>query len=292
MTVDVVAEERRRLFGHQAQPSVGQQTRLDQRLETVADTQNQTAPVEQTMYFLRNILVVQHIGNEFTAAVRLVARREAAAEHEDMARSDRLLHPADRIENSLRRQVAEHLAAHFGTRPAEGLRGVVVAVAAREYGDENHRTLDRLARIGEAAESRHRLHDRRMVDSLIGINRRKAFGIGPVKLFERHFFAVDRERFLRLGMSQQLGGREIERLGALHHDRTVRVVEQRSLIHLDIGTDAVAERHLGQRFRHTAEADGIARNDLAGLDSRTYEIEIPLQRPGIGHMVFERGMTH
>ena len=60
----------------------------------------------------------------------------------------------------------------------------------------------------------------------------------------------------------------------------------------DIGTDAVAERHLGQRFRHTAEADGIARNDLAGLDSRTYEIEIPLQRPGIGHMVFERGMTH
>ena len=88
------------------------------------------------MYFLRNILVVQHIGNEFTAAVRLVARREAAAEHEDMARSDRLLHPADRVENSLRRQVAEHLAAHFGTRPAEGLRGVVVAVAAREYGDE------------------------------------------------------------------------------------------------------------------------------------------------------------
>lgn len=127
---------------------------------------------------------------------------------------------------------------------------------------------------------------------LIGINRRKAFGIGPVKLFERHFFAVDRERFLRLGMSQQLGGREIERLGALHHDRTVRVVEQRRFIHLDIGTDAVAERHLGQRFRHTAEADGIARNDLAGLDSRTYEIEIPLQRPGIGHMVFERGMTH
>ena len=60
---------------------------------------------------------------------------------------------------------------------------------------------------------------------------------------------------------------------------------------VNAGCEVTAWNHNDRPYA-TAEADGIARNDLAGLDSRTYEIEIPLQRPGIGHMVFERGMTH
>ena len=66
MTVDVVAEERRRLPGHHAQPPVRQQARLDKGLETVADAQDQAAPVEQAMYFLCNIFVIQNVGDKFT----------------------------------------------------------------------------------------------------------------------------------------------------------------------------------------------------------------------------------
>ena len=96
MTVDVVAEQRRRLLGDHAQTSVRQKARLDQRLETVADAQDQAAAVGQSVDFVANILIVQHIDNEFGASVGFVARRETACEHEDVRPADMLLHFGDR----------------------------------------------------------------------------------------------------------------------------------------------------------------------------------------------------
>ena len=150
VAVDVVAEERRGLLRDHAETAVGQQTRLDQCLETVADTQNQAATVQQRVDLRHDILVVQHVDDELGTAVGFVTRGEAAAQHEDMRPADVLLHLGDRTQDVVAGDVAQHAHLHLGTGPAERLGRIVVAVRAREDRNVNQRVFDRLARIGEA----------------------------------------------------------------------------------------------------------------------------------------------
>ena len=69
MAVDVVAEQRRRILGHHAQAAVRQQAGFDERLETVADAEDQPAAVEQRMDFIVYILIVKYVDDKLGAAV-------------------------------------------------------------------------------------------------------------------------------------------------------------------------------------------------------------------------------
>ncbi len=130
--VDVVAEEGRGVLGDHSEPAVRQQAGLHESLESVADAQNQTSSGKKPLDGLCHNLVVQHVGDELAASVRLVAGGEAAAEHQDLALVDVLLHLVDGLEHILVGKVAEHGGAHLGPGLAERLRRVVVTVRARE----------------------------------------------------------------------------------------------------------------------------------------------------------------
>ena len=149
--VDVVAEQRRGILRHHAQTAVRQQSRLDQRLKTVADAEDKAAAVKQRVNFLAYILVVKYVHDKLRAAVRLVARREAAAKHENMGAADMLLHLGDRAQDVVAAQIAQYAGRHLGSRVAERLGRIVIAVRAGEYGQVGHRTLDGFALIGKGA---------------------------------------------------------------------------------------------------------------------------------------------
>ena len=85
MAVDIVPEQCRRILCHHSETAVRKKTRLDKRLEAVADSEDKSSPVEKLMYLFCNLLIVQHIGYELTASVRLISCRESSAQGKYMA---------------------------------------------------------------------------------------------------------------------------------------------------------------------------------------------------------------
>ena len=98
---------------------------------------------------IRYILVVQHVCNELSAAVRFVSRRESTAEHEDMTLVDILLHLSDRPEDVFFSKVAEYAHADLRTGIAPCLRRIIVTVGSREYRQICYRFLYWLSLISE-----------------------------------------------------------------------------------------------------------------------------------------------
>ena len=237
------------------------------------------------MDLLRDILVVEYVGDELAASVGFVARRESAAEHEDVAPADMLLHLADRAEDRLGREVAEDRRLDLGAGAAEGAGRVVVAVRTREDGQVGHGVLHRLAPVDERAGCGGALHDRPTVRAAVGIDSGEALAVGAAQRVERHPLAVNSQRFVGRRPAQPHGEGRIEFDGALHHDRTVVVGEQRLLRQLDLRADSVAESHLRQRLGHTAEPDGIARHDPTCGNPLGSIVPQGSERRGIGHTV-------
>ena len=135
MAVDIIAEERGRVGRYHAEFAVGQQAALDEGLEAVADTEDESPAVNQRGDSRCHLPIVDDIGNELTAAVGLIACGEAAREHQDMAAVDMRRHLINGVEHILRREVAEDSRLHLCARCPPCLRTVVVAVRTREDGD-------------------------------------------------------------------------------------------------------------------------------------------------------------
>jgi len=72
MAVDVVAEEGRAVLGHLAEASVWKESGLDESLESVADAEDKAATVDKSVDGISYLLVVENVGDELTASVRLV----------------------------------------------------------------------------------------------------------------------------------------------------------------------------------------------------------------------------
>ena len=70
MSVDIVSEQCRRILGHAAEMSVREKSRLDEGLESVADSEDETAACDESLDSSRNLLIVKDIGNELAASVR------------------------------------------------------------------------------------------------------------------------------------------------------------------------------------------------------------------------------
>ena len=129
--------------------SVGQESGLDECLETVADAQNQASAGKQVFDSAADFLLVEYGDDEFGRAIGFVTEGKSSGEHEYLGFIQVLYHLVDGVDNILFGEVTEdsHLDLCSGFTPSLG--AVVVAVGAREDGDVHDRSFD-----GESRESR------------------------------------------------------------------------------------------------------------------------------------------
>ena len=294
VAVDVVAEERRGIRRHAAQLPVREQAALDQRLEAVADAQDKAAAREEVRDGGADLGVVDDVGDELAAAVRLVTGGEAAAEGEDLALGDPLREGVDGPEDILRRQVPEHERTDLGPGLAESLGGVIVAVGAREHRQAHDGMLHRSAGVDEVLRiERDRRYGRdRLVEGGLHpwrIELEIAALIGLFKGFQGHFAAIDLDA--GNGHDTELDGAGVvQGSSGLDHGGTIAQGEEFRLRDLDIHAEGVAHRHLHEGFGDAAVGQRPGRNDVAGADFLVQEVPVVFQLLRVGHPVRERGM--
>ena len=89
MSADRIARERRRLRIKRHDLAVRKEAELDERLETVADTEDQPLSLLQKFHDrLSDARISERRRDELARAVRLVAARETARQHEDLSLID------------------------------------------------------------------------------------------------------------------------------------------------------------------------------------------------------------
>ena len=143
MAADGVERQRGRIGRGVDDVTVGHQTELDQGLEAVADAQHQTiAGLEQVADGLGDLGGAEERRDELGGAVGLVAAREAAGDHDDLALADAAGKLMGALGDGLGREVVDHEGVGLGAGGAEGTGAVVLAVVAREHGDDHTRAGD------------------------------------------------------------------------------------------------------------------------------------------------------
>ena len=301
MTVDVVTEECRTFLGHHAETTVWKKARLDQSLESVADTEDETAAVKQRMDSISDYLVIKHIRYELTATVRLVTCRESAADHEDMTLIDVLLHFCDRPEDIIFGKIAEYAHAHLCTRITPCLCRIVVTVCTREYREICNRSLNRLTFIFKVStlcliwlDTFHSCRNDILVICLCCI---------WVYLSELGTVCIDEFKDIELGtidcentvltichLTEEDCIRIVKLVFCLDEDRTVTVVEELCLIHIDLRVKTVTERHLTDSLCNATESKCITRYNIISLYLLVNILPVSLELLYIRHIVVQRSV--
>ena len=274
VTVDIVVEEGRRLLGHHTELSVWQQSRLNECLEAVADTQNQATTLNQSVNSLGYGCVIQYTCNELTRTIRLITQREATTQYKDIALVDSLGHSLDRLQDILRCEVTEYSDMGLCALTLECTSSVVVAVCTREYRQVNLHLLNLLALILWSLGSAVALTALLARLTLCRVDLLELSTICYVELLQRELLAQYLDALLS-GSFTHLDC-ALERLLSLDQNRTIRVVEQGCLVAGQYGTNLVTERHLGNCLRYATKADCIARKDIALLNLGSYSLEVSL----------------
>ena len=301
MTVDIVAEECRAFLGNHAKTSIREKARLDESLEAVAYTENKSSAIKKSMDRIRNLLVVQNIGNELTTSVRLVTCRESTADHKNMALVDILLHLCNRSEDILLSKVAEYAHTDLRTGIAPSLCRIVVAVCSREYRKICNWSLNRLALISEIGllclEWLHALKTSRdyilaICLCCVRIYLSKLGRVGSHEIEEVELHTIDC-KFAVLAIcnfSDKNGIRIIEFTFGLNKNRTVAIIEEFLLIDIDLRIKTVTERHLADCLCYTTEAKSITGNDVLCLDLLVNICPVSLELLNVRHIVVEWSM--
>ena len=290
MPVDVVAEKRRRIFRN-PHPSARQQAALDERLEAVADAQDEALAGEKRLDLRGYLRIAKHIGDELAAAVGLVARREAAREREDLTFGQIAAERVDRRQDVGFCQVAEHREAHTGAGGAESGGRVVVAVGTREHRKQYQRFrdggtgIDRsrpfAGHVGELRDGIAPQRDPGRIDFL------ETAVAGPLERSGVQQLSVDADGAVG-HRTQRFREGQIERPFRLHEQGTVAEAEQFVFVNPDIEAQTVAESHLGQSLAHPAEDGGPGRHDTALADLQAGIIPDPAELVHVGRPVHQR----
>ena len=171
--------------------------------------------------------MVQHVGNEFTAAVGLVTQAETARQCEDLRLADGRSQLIDGVLDSRLVQVLENQDARFSTCILERLRRVVVAVGAGEDGQNHLRRADfrsRFEMIVLRGTSEFCTHGSRFVSSHFRIELTVETAPSSQQRRLVELFAVDDEVVSHL--TQLHGERCIQLLRSFHDKTTVTVCKQ------------------------------------------------------------------
>ena len=257
VAADGVERQRRAFGGHRHDIAVRHQAKLDQRLETIADTEHQTITVvQQVTHRFGNGRSAEERGDELGGTIRLVAAGEAARNHDDLALLDFLNQSCGGLSHSSRGEVVHDERAHVGTRALESGCGIVFAVVAGEHGDDH-------MRLGDTGAGVHGLLRSFEGNSLNGLALLVALGT-----VREHGFDAALPSVLQFGQIKRLTGcHELVGLGGLAdladldqigHSWNLRVVRKlddegtigrgEQVVHADaigqLHADLVADRHL------------------------------------------------
>ena len=120
--------------------AVWDKAELDQRLEAVADAAHQAVAVfEQLHHRFGDLRVAEEGDDELGGTFRLVAAGEAAGDGDDLGLFNHSLDQLDRLPDLVGVLVADDHDVRLGARALKGTSGVVLAVGAREYRNQNAR---------------------------------------------------------------------------------------------------------------------------------------------------------
>ena len=141
MAADGVVGQRRAFSGQRNDLSERNKTKLDERLESVADTYHQTvAGIEHFLNGVLDLRVAEERVDELCGALRLVAAAESAGDHDDL----RLARHSGKGDNGIFHCRSGKVPDDKGLGSCAGTLkdtcGVVFAVCAGEYGNEHFRT--------------------------------------------------------------------------------------------------------------------------------------------------------
>ena len=289
MSADRIARERRRLRIKRHDLAVRKEAELDERLEAVADTEDQPLSLLQKFHDrLSDARISERRRDELARAVRLVTARETAWQHEDLrlvdARGDRL----HRFFDGLRREIANDERIDFAARLLKGALRLVLAVDAGKNRHEDawlrivitgslaHAAAERRGCRGRPAFAA----DRRREDAV------KRTHIRLAKLVEclHHPVADDARNRRRAPEERPLDAgeriRHVDRLAHLQENRTIGGTEE--IFKLDrarrcLETKAVAQAHLRQGCRDAAPADARRRKHAAALHQCMHALIVAAQ---------------
>ena len=194
MTAERIEGERRCVIGERLEFAIRYEAELDQSLETVADAHGKTiSDMKELVHGLHELLIPEYSGDKFAAAVRFIARREAAREHDDLRMADAFCHFIDGVLEfgCIAISEDEDIADRTGT--FKGSRAVDFTVIARHGRDEDART--RKIRID--IELRDRFRFRKNGGFFLDVccaareNRIECTFIGTQELFDGDLFPVE-----------------------------------------------------------------------------------------------------
>ena len=108
MARDIVEGQRCFTILSRADLAIGYQTQLDQRLETIADTADQTITLaQQLMHTVSDHGIAEERSDELTGTIGLIAAGEAAGNEDDLAACNRICESLDGLGNCGSSQIAD-----------------------------------------------------------------------------------------------------------------------------------------------------------------------------------------
>ncbi len=116
MAVDGIIGQCRRILFLADNLPIRHQTELDHRLKSITNSKRQTVSfIQELVHSLFHLCILECCRKEFCTAVRFIARRKAAREHDDLCLCDCLCKRVNGISDILCRQIAEYLGHNIGT---------------------------------------------------------------------------------------------------------------------------------------------------------------------------------
>ena len=245
--------------------AVGHQAQLDQCLEAVADTAHQTvATFQQIGHLFLDRCAAEEGGNKLTGSVGLVAAGESAGHKDDLGIGDLPGECLRRAGNVIGGQIADDEQLGLRSCGLHGLGGIVLAVGAGEYGDQNPGTGDLHSRCGVLFRLIQRdLGRRACLADIAGVNFLQLVLVQRVQIGGGNRLAVPGEG--GVGGDHAQGVALLTSRCHLAQECAVEMSEQRVQIRTFVVSEAeaVTHSHLHHRLGDAAVGGGVGGEDLA-----------------------------
>ena len=255
--------------------------------------------MEELVHGFFQHVVAEYGGNEFTAAVRFVAGREAAGEHDNLGMADALCHFFYRCLQFCRVPISKDENIGNGTGPFKGSGTVHFAVVAGHGGDEDPGP----GQVGVHVELRNSRHFRKKGSRLFDAGRPsrengiQRFFIGRKEVGEGNGFSVGFHG-LSAHSTQNFGMRFFSKAlrffrRGFYNDGTVEVAEEfgKRQIFRKADAQAVAEGHLGRRHSHAAVVHSLHGSHMARFHFLIEEVGVFLEYIKVRHAFLVLGHT-
>ena len=294
MATDGIESERRRRFRERLEFAVRDEAELDERLETVANAEDEAVSIRQKIaerVFQERM--AEEGGDEFAAAVRFVAGREAAGEHDDLRFFDARGHVADAFGKLCGVAIADDGDVRLRTGGLKSARAVDFAICSRHDGEEDARFRRFRAGVNrfDAVPFRKRGHGcfrffrvKRENGSERRFRRGQEVGNGNGLAEERHRVAEERREAEDVRAFLIFGGL-IFRAGDENRAAAGREVFGNGERIRKGSANPVSESHLRRGHRDAAVSDRFHRGNATACGLGVQEIGVRFENLRVGHAV-------